>query len=244
MGSKKCPPGCGCGRHQLSENTIQALRNRKGVPAKKCEKGCTCGHHRRTDYKKCEPGCTCKRHEQTDEHRRRNSEANRGRRRSPDAERRRAEARGAITPEQRQAMSEGRKRAIAADPSKTPGFLDGRCRHPHYTRWYNMVARCTKPHHPMWPHYGGRGITVCDEWLNPHAFYAYLDEVLGPCPADHSLDRIDNDGGYEPGNVRWASRSQQWANQRHTRVYRSYDEEARRRISEATKAGIARARRV
>ena len=123
-------------------------------------------------------------------------------------------------------------------------FLDGRCRHPHYTRWYNMVARCTKPHHPMWPHYGGRGITVCDEWLNPHAFYAYLDEVLGPCPADHSLDRIDNDGGYEPGNVRWASRSQQWANQRHTRVYRSYDEEARRRISEATKAGIARARRV
>lgn len=92
---------------------------------------------------------------------------------------------------------------------KPPGFLDGRRLHsPHYTRWYNMVARCTKPHHPMWPHYGGRGITVCDEWLNPHAFYAYLDEVLGPCPADHSLDRIDNDGGYEPGNVRWASRSQ------------------------------------
>ena len=78
-----------------------------------------------------------------------------------------------------------------------------------------MVARCTKPHHKMWPIYGGRGITVCDEWLqDPFAFYRYLDEELGPIPAGYSIDRIDNDGNYEPGNVRWASSQEQAHNSR------------------------------
>jgi hypothetical protein len=117
-------------------------------------------------------------------------------------------------------------------------YLDGRCFHPLYDRWYQMVARCTKPHHRMWSYYGGRGIRVCDEWLDPFAFYRYCDEVLGPCPPDHSIDRIDNDGNYEPGNVRWASRSEQWHNQRHTRVYGPLSEEHKQRVAE----GVRRAR--
>lgn len=93
-------------------------------------------------------------------------------------------------------------------------YRDGRAAHPHYDRWYQMVARCTKPHHREWRNYGGRGIAVCDEWFNPHAFYRYLDEVLGPCPETYSIDRIDNNGNYEPGNVRWASKVEQVANSR------------------------------
>lgn len=91
-------------------------------------------------------------------------------------------------------------------------YVDGRASHPQYTRWYNMMARCTKPDHQMYPSYGGRGITVCEEWHVPANFYRYLEEVLGPCPPDHSIDRVDNNGNYEPGNIRWASASQQNTN--------------------------------
>jgi hypothetical protein len=65
----------------------------------------------------------------------------------------------------------------------------------------------------MYPNYGARGITVCEEWHDPFAFYAYLD-TLGPCPEGYSIDRIDNDGDYEPGNIRWASSAEQRANSR------------------------------
>jgi hypothetical protein len=77
-----------------------------------------------------------------------------------------------------------------------------------------MIIRCTNPKHPNWKNYGGRGISVCDEWR--HSFKAFLAHI-GPRPSsEHSLDRYpNNDGNYEPGNVRWATRSQQ---RRNTRV--------------------------
>lgn len=87
-------------------------------------------------------------------------------------------------------------------------------RHPSYHRWYNVVARCHNPHHPAYANYGGRGISVCPDWQDPAAFLKYLDDVLGPCPVGRSLDRIDNDGDYEPGNIRWATHSEQARNQR------------------------------
>ena len=93
-----------------------------------------------------------------------------------------------------------------------PSVIDGRTFHPHYQRWQNMVARCTKPGHPAYRFYGGRGIAVCEDWMTPENFYRYLDDVLGPCPPGHSIDRIDNNSNYEPGNLRWATRSQQSAN--------------------------------
>jgi hypothetical protein len=109
-------------------------------------------------------------------------------------------------------MQKGRERWLAEDPDRHPNYVDGRSRHPQYNRWYNMMARCFKPGHPMYRYYGARGITVCEEWQIPANFYRYLEEELGPCPPGHSIDRIDTNEDYEPGNVRWASSSQQNAN--------------------------------
>lgn len=86
--------------------------------------------------------------------------------------------------------------------------------HEHYARWRNMLRRCEEPTDRKYPSYGARGISVCDEWHDVATFVTYLDEVLGPRPAGASLDRIDNDGNYEPGNVRWATPLMQRHNQR------------------------------
>jgi hypothetical protein len=75
-----------------------------------------------------------------------------------------------------------------------------------------MIARCTNPKNKSYRHYGARGITACDRWRN--SFGAFLAD-MGPRPAGTSLDRINNDGNYEPGNCRWATASAQNANRRH-----------------------------
>jgi hypothetical protein len=87
-------------------------------------------------------------------------------------------------------------------------------KHEHYPRWRNMLARCEDPKNPRYSQWGGRGIKVCAEWHDARAFIGYLEDVLGPRPGGHSLDRIDNDGDYEPGNVRWADDLTQRRNQR------------------------------
>lgn len=74
-----------------------------------------------------------------------------------------------------------------------------------------MIRRCTVPTHPDWEHYGGRGIKVCPEWLD---FWTFVADVGEP-PEGHEMDRIDNDGDYEPSNFRWATRTQQIRNRRH-----------------------------
>lgn len=81
---------------------------------------------------------------------------------------------------------------------------------PEYQCWRNILMRCFNPKTRMYPRYGGRGITICDEWRD--SFLSFYQHV-GPRPSKgHSIDRIDNDGDYEPGNVRWATRKEQQAN--------------------------------
>ena len=79
-----------------------------------------------------------------------------------------------------------------------------------YIAWQGMKARCGNPKNPKFPMYGARGITVCDQWLN--SFESFFSS-MGPRPsANHSVDRIDSNGNYEPDNCRWADKKLQAEN--------------------------------
>lgn len=85
---------------------------------------------------------------------------------------------------------------------------------PEYAAWNGLKDRCCNPNCPSYPHYGGRGITVCDEWTN--SFEAFYEHV-GPRPEGFTLDRKDVNGNYEPGNVFWVDQEQQCNNRTNAR---------------------------
>ena len=92
----------------------------------------------------------------------------------------------------------------------------GLSRTPLYRCWASIKQRCYDETHPAYKHYGGRGITLYEEWIdNPVAFISYLERELGEKPSPgHSLDRRDNNEGYKPGNLRWATGIEQNNNRR------------------------------
>jgi len=98
----------------------------------------------------------------------------------------------------------------------------------YYNSWTHIIRRCTNPKEKTYKNYGGRGITVFSCWLpqitkkGPNIgfvqFYNWIQINLGPRPLNMTLDRIDNNGNYEPGNLRWATPKQQTINRRNSIV--------------------------
>lgn len=85
-----------------------------------------------------------------------------------------------------------------------------------YRVWRHIRTRCENERSPAFKDYGGRGIRVCDRWLDFVNFY----DDMGPRPSpNHSIDRIDNSKGYEPSNCRWATSKEQQRNRRDNRVF-------------------------
>ncbi len=102
-------------------------------------------------------------------------------------------------------------------PKKPTHKIQSRLTHglskdPTHISWSSMKSRCTNPGSGSYKHYGGRGITVCDRWLN--SFDNFLKD-MGLRPTGTTLDRYpDKNGNYEPGNCRWATWSEQMSNRR------------------------------
>lgn len=96
--------------------------------------------------------------------------------------------------------------------SRRHGHAASHVRTPTYRSWIAMHTRCGNPNHDGYSEYGGRGISVCEEWKS---FERFLSD-MGERPSGTTIDRIDNSRGYEPGNCQWASHSEQENNKRAT----------------------------
>lgn len=90
------------------------------------------------------------------------------------------------------------------------GYARRSRKHPLYSVWMSMKDRCFNPNNTNWHRYGGRGITVCDRWRSD--FSAFLEDMGERPSAKYSVDRINNDGNYEPSNCRWATTREQALN--------------------------------
>lgn len=101
------------------------------------------------------------------------------------------------------------------------GAANGRYRHgeadktPEHRTWRAMMTRCYNQKRRCWKHYGGRGIRVCERW---HIYENFLADMGRRPTPQHSLDRIDNNGGYTSENCRWATRTQQARNSRQAKL--------------------------
>lgn len=109
------------------------------------------------------------------------------------------------------------KERIAKDATRIKALnLENRKKNRERAIWASMIFRCSDPRHKSFHRYGGRGIKVCDRWMNFDNFYT----DMGPRPsARHSVERRDNDQGYNPGNCYWATPDQQSRNTSRNRIF-------------------------
>ena len=121
----------------------------------------------------------------------------------------------------------------SAEKIKTHGMRNSK----EYSTWSAMKARCIYIESKDFYRYGGKGIFICSEWAN--SFEAFFEHI-GPAPShQHSIDRIDNLKGYEPNNVRWATKTQQQRNKNNS-VYVTNGKNVFHINDVATKLGISR----
>jgi hypothetical protein len=130
---------------------------------------------------------------------------------------------GVVKPVNGRHLRSGESTQCRGCAHRTHGATNGRTRTTEYVIWASMIARCHNEKNRAYARYGGRGIVVCGAWRQ--SFAAFLKDV-GPRPsANHSLDRFpDNDGNYEPGNVRWATSKKQNRNRSDNRLLTAFGE--------------------
>lgn len=88
----------------------------------------------------------------------------------------------------------------------------GRSHTPEYNSWHSMIQRCGNKNDNAYSEYGARGIRVCDRWRN--SFTAFYEDMGDRPSPTHSIERLNNDGNYEPGNCKWATKTEQILNRR------------------------------
>lgn len=119
------------------------------------------------------------------------------------------------TKEDSMSISSGYAEKPKRNITATLGIKHGLRNVPEYENWHNMKQRCLNPNFYGYVNYGGRGITICQRWIDSFVNF-YEDMGKRPTPS-HSIDRIDNDKGYTPENCRWATKTTQIVNRRMNR---------------------------
>ena len=113
-----------------------------------------------------------------------------------------------------------RSKSLRRGETKSCGCLHGEnhgLRHTkEYNSWAGMKQRCLNPNNEKYPIYGGRGITVCKEWIN--SFQQFYNDMGSRPSNNHSIDRINNDGNYEPSNCRWSNNTLQSRNRGYNKI--------------------------
>src|SRR5271157_1824600 len=109
--------------------------------------------------------------------------------------------------------------------------------HPLYHTWRAIKQRCLDPDYPAFKNYGARGIGIWPEWEHDAPkFIAWIESELGSRPAKAQLDRINNDGNYEPGNLRWSTIAENMANRRQVGAVQNFSSEEL--LSELKRRGV------
>lgn len=113
-------------------------------------------------------------------------------------------------------IKSGRTKSCKSGCKPYIGCKNNNSKHPLYGVYSSMLQRCYNEKDPAYENYGGRGIKVCDKWLNN--FDTFLQDMGGKPTPNHSIDRIDVNGDYEPLNCKWSTSKEQNNNKRYTKL--------------------------